>query len=400
MAGGLLDILLGRIALGGPLTVADYMAEALGHPRFGYYATRDPFGAAGDFVTAPEISQMFGELIGLWCAVVWQAMGEPDPVRWVELGPGRGTLMADAIRAGRTVQGFLQAAHLHLVETSPTLRSIQADTLAKGSPPRPPLWHADLSDIPDGPVILIANEFLDALPIRQFERTAAGWCERLVAAGPGGDGLIFALSPPSCRPPMLLSPAVFDAPLGAICDQSATDRDLDLTTRLAVPGLPLLGATDGGWNLELMVPWAALGDLDAASFGLACETIRPGCEPATLRWPGDGLAARLTGLPDLSPFRLTTGPVEVSVEGVGAAAVLVVELPITNRTGRDFEGFAKAALERADGLSLAEAEVRVSNGGSGTVRWDFKPGQGAATLLWRIECAAAPTLRRTGRARL
>jgi len=213
----------------------------------------------------------------------------------------------------------------------------------------------------------------------------------------GDDQFAVALSPAGADGPRY---RLAVNPLGAICDQSATDRDLDLTTRLAVPGLPLLGATDGGWNLELMVPWAALGDLDAASFGLACETIRPGCEPATLRWPGDGLAARLTGLPDLSPFRLTTGPVEVSVEGVGAAAVLVVELPITNRTGRDFEGFAKAALERADGLSLAEAEVRVSNGGSGTVRWDFKPGQGAATLLWRIECAAAPTLRRTGRARL
>ncbi|WP_316979157.1 class I SAM-dependent methyltransferase [Shumkonia mesophila] len=219
MAGGLLDVLLGRIALGGPLTVADYMAEALGHPRFGYYATRDPFGAAGDFVTAPEVSQMFGELIGLWGAVVWQAMGRPDPVRWVELGPGRGTLMADAIRASRTVPGFVEAARLHLVETSPVLRRIQAATLAKAAPPHPPLWHADLSGVPDGPMILVANEFLDALPIRQFERTAAGWCERLVAAGPGGDRLIFVLSPPSRRPP-LLPAAVIDAPVGAIAEVS------------------------------------------------------------------------------------------------------------------------------------------------------------------------------------
>ncbi len=220
MAGGLLDVLLRRIALSGPLTVADYMAEALGHPRFGYYATRDPFGVAGDFVTAPEVSQMFGELVGLWCAVVWQAMGQPDPVRWVELGPGRGTLMADALRACRKVRGFAEAAHIHLVETSPILRRIQADALAKAAPPRSPLWHDDLAGVPEGPMILVANEFLDALPIRQFERTAAGWNERLVAAGPGGDGLIFALSPPSRRPPPLLPPAVFDAPLGAIAEVS------------------------------------------------------------------------------------------------------------------------------------------------------------------------------------
>jgi len=219
MAGSLLDLLLGRIALGGPLSVADYMAEALGHPRFGYYATRDPFGAAGDFVTAPEISQMFGELLGLWCAVVWQTMGRPDPVHWVELGPGRGTLMADALRAGRTAPGFVEAARLHFVETSPVLRRLQAATLARVEPPHPPLWHADLAGIADGPLIVVANEFLDALPIRQYARTAEGWCERLVTVAPDGDGLAWALSPPLPRPP-LLSPAVLDAPVGTVAEVS------------------------------------------------------------------------------------------------------------------------------------------------------------------------------------
>ncbi|MDX9861791.1 MAG: SAM-dependent methyltransferase [Rhodospirillales bacterium] len=219
MPRGLLDVLLGRIALGGPLTVADYMAETLGHPRFGYYATRDPFGAAGDFVTAPEISQMFGELIGLWCAVTWQAMGRCDPVLWVELGPGRGTLLADAVRAGRTVPGFLEATRIHLVETSPVLRRVQAETLADVQPPHPPLWHADLVDVPDGPMILVANEFLDAIPIRQYERTADGWCERLVAAAADGERLAWALSPPIPRPP-LLPATVVDAPVGAIAEVS------------------------------------------------------------------------------------------------------------------------------------------------------------------------------------
>lgn len=219
MGRSLLDVLLGRIALAGPLTVADYMAEALGHPRHGYYVTRDPFGTAGDFTTAPEVSQMFGELIGLWCAVVWQAMGRPDPVHWVELGPGRGTLMADAQRAARGVPDFRRAARLHLVETSPVLRQVQARALAGTEAPHGPVWHAELASVPSGPIILIANEFLDALPIRQFEHTAAGWCERLVAADPQGDGLAWTLSPPMARPPMLPA-AALAAPVGVIAEVS------------------------------------------------------------------------------------------------------------------------------------------------------------------------------------
>ncbi|RXF73606.1 SAM-dependent methyltransferase, partial [Hansschlegelia zhihuaiae] len=113
----------------GPISVARYMALCLGHPAHGYYATRDPFGADGDFITAPEISQMFGELIGLWCAEVWTLMGRPPSVALVELGPGRGTLMADMLRAGRAAPGFLDAAEVTLVETSPALREVQARTL-------------------------------------------------------------------------------------------------------------------------------------------------------------------------------------------------------------------------------------------------------------------------------
>lgn len=216
---GLVDILVRCIALGGPLTVGQYMAEALGHPRHGYYVTRDPLGAAGDFVTAPEVSQMFGELIGLWCAVVWQAMGRPDPFLWVELGPGRGTLMADALRATRRVPGFTDAARIHLVDTSPVLRTIQARTLANAGPTRPPVWHDDLAKVPDGPILLIANEFFDALPIRQFQRTTDGWCERLVAVDGAGPALRWGLSAPMPRPP-LLPTAVLDAPVGSIAEVS------------------------------------------------------------------------------------------------------------------------------------------------------------------------------------
>ena len=179
----LLDELHRMIASEGPISVERYMSLCLGHPVHGYYATRDPFGAGGDFTTAPEISQMFGELIGLWTAEVWRLMGAPTPVRLVELGPGRGTLMSDLLRAARTVPGFSDAVNVHLVETSPVLRERQRQKLA-GSVTSI-AWHAAMSEVPPGPAIVIANEFLDALPVRQFMRTERGWCERLVGLSDG-----------------------------------------------------------------------------------------------------------------------------------------------------------------------------------------------------------------------
>ena len=201
--GGLADHLRRRIAADGPLTVAEFMAEALGHPRHGYYTRRDPLGAAGDFITAPEISQMFGELIGLWCAVVWQDMGAPDPVVVVELGPGRGTLMADVLRAARPAPGFLDAARLHLVETSPVLRARQQAALAAAKLGAAPAWHDTLDGVPEEPMLLIANEFFDALPVRQFQRTDEGWRERRVDAGEDG-GFRFVLAPPAPLDPLAM----------------------------------------------------------------------------------------------------------------------------------------------------------------------------------------------------
>lgn len=177
------------IADEGPIPVSRYMALCLGHPRHGYYMTRDPFGAAGDFTTAPEISQMFGEMIGLWAAHLWQAMGAPSRLALIEIGPGRGTLMADMLRATRIVPGFHAAASVHLVETSPALRDIQAATLAGKAEP---VWHDRVETALDGPVIVIANELLDALPLDQFVMTREGWRERLV--GLDGEGkLAFGL---------------------------------------------------------------------------------------------------------------------------------------------------------------------------------------------------------------
>ncbi len=179
------------IALDGPITVERYMAMCLADPRYGYYMTRDPLGLEGDFITAPEISQMFGELIGLWAAQVWIDMGSPSRFRLIELGPGRGTLMADALRAVRLVPGFLEAAHLHLVETSPILTKKQQAALAAA--PVPVAWHKDWAEVGDGPAIIIANEFFDALPVRQFVRAEGGWRERLVGLGDDG-ALAFGLA--------------------------------------------------------------------------------------------------------------------------------------------------------------------------------------------------------------
>ncbi len=184
-----LDALIRRqIAATGPLSVADYMGLCLSHPTHGYYAAREPFGTAGDFVTAPEVSQMFGELIGLWVAAVWQEMGRPAPLRLVELGPGRGTLMADLLRAARGVPGLTDALVVHLVETSERLRAVQEARLD-----RDVRWHDGLDSVPAGPTIVIANEFFDALPIHQFVRTEWGWCERVVSCDDDG-ALVFGIT--------------------------------------------------------------------------------------------------------------------------------------------------------------------------------------------------------------
>ncbi|QTL05829.1 SAM-dependent methyltransferase [Aquabacter sp. L1I39] len=180
------------IAAEGPIPVSRYMALCLAHPVHGYYLTRDPLGAKGDFTTAPEISQMFGELLGLWSAAVWQSMHAPQTVRLVELGPGRGTLMADALRAGRIVPGFTDAVDVHLVETSPVLRRKQEEALRPSG--ARVTWHARIEDVPAGPSIILANEFFDALPIAQFVRAANGWHERKVGIGPDG-ALAFGVDP-------------------------------------------------------------------------------------------------------------------------------------------------------------------------------------------------------------
>jgi len=172
------------IEVNGPMSVADYMAHCLGDPEHGYYTTRDPIGARGDFITAPEVSQMFGEIIGAWLIEAWRLTGSPSPFRLVELGPGRGTLMADILRVAEKSQDFLKAASVNLVEMSEVLKTQQAKTLA--SIECEIQWRSSFSEVPGGPLLLVANEFFDALPVRQLKWWDAAWCERVVGLDSDG----------------------------------------------------------------------------------------------------------------------------------------------------------------------------------------------------------------------
>lgn len=185
------ELLIARIHRTGPIPLAEYMADCLLHPEHGYYTTATPFGRDGDFTTAPEISQMFGELIGLCLAQCWIDRGRPTPFCLVEIGPGRGTLMADLWRATAAVPGFHAAAQIVLVEASPALRQAQSAALPTASPH----WVDQVGDLPDMPLFLVANEFFDALPIRQFTRAQAGWHEHQI--GLSDESLSLGLTPPA-----------------------------------------------------------------------------------------------------------------------------------------------------------------------------------------------------------
>ena len=229
--------LIARIKRNGPLRVSHYMEEALGHPDFGYYMNRDPFGVCGDFTTAPEISQMFGELIGAWCASQWLAMGSPSNTQLIELGPGRGTLMADALRATRTVLGFHLSISLHLVETSLRLRSKQSETLSSVWPSDAIQWWRDPSQVPDGPAIIIANEFFDALPVRQFKRMKNGWCERRIglSTAPNSNPLTFVFGDIEADPPACIPSALHNVALDSLVEVSPVAQRIafSLSSRLA-----------------------------------------------------------------------------------------------------------------------------------------------------------------------
>ena len=201
------------IKTSGPMPVWRYMELCLTHPEFGYYVSRDPLGREGDFTTAPEVSQMFGELLGLWAASVWKAIGSPPLLRLIELGPGRGTMMADSLRALRVLPPLYQALSIHLVEINPVLREKQKSMLSGA---RNIAWHDGIDDIPDGPAVIFANEYFDVLPIHQVVRRESGWHERTVDIDASGKLVFGSADEPTPRFEVLLPPLLRAAPLGAV----------------------------------------------------------------------------------------------------------------------------------------------------------------------------------------
>jgi NADH dehydrogenase [ubiquinone] 1 alpha subcomplex assembly factor 7 len=228
-----------RIARDGPMSISAFMTLCLYDPEHGYYPSRDPLGAAGDFVTAPEISQMFGELIGLWAVEVWREMGSPDPIQVIELGPGRGTMMLDMLRAARAVADFRRAARVHLIEVSPVLQQRQVETL-RGVQDVPVRWHKTLGEAPLGPAIIFANEFFDALPVNQAERRPTGWHERRITVNAGGE-LAFAVSPEPLESfKANLPPSVAKAPVGEVFEWRSDQWATDLALRVLGGGAALM----------------------------------------------------------------------------------------------------------------------------------------------------------------
>jgi SAM-dependent MidA family methyltransferase len=271
----------------GPISVAQFMTLALHDPTHGYYATRDPFGAGGDFTTAPEISQMFGEMLGLWCVQAWHAQGLKRP-RLVELGPGRGTLMADMLRAMQVAPELLAELDLVLVEASPVLAEMQRRKLAdSGVPSR---WLPQFDDsLADRPLLLVANEFFDASPVRQFVKTARGWCERLVTAADetgkddtaGDDELAFALAP-APLPAAAIPPDREGAPEGGVYESAPA------ATALAEEIARIVAAKGGA---ALIVDY---GYGEAAGFGETLQAVGGHSFADVLAEPGeDDLSAHV-----------------------------------------------------------------------------------------------------------
>ena len=217
----------------GPMPVWRYMELCLTHPNYGYYISRDPLGREGDFTTSPEVSQMFGELLGLWVGSVWKAIGSPSLLRLIELGPGRGTLMADALRALRVLPPLYQALSIHLVEINPVLREKQKAAL---SGVRIIAWHDSLDQVPNGPAVILANEYFDVLPIHQAVKRETGWHERTVEIDDGGKLAFGFAADPMPRFEVLLPPLVRAAPVGAVFEWRSDTEIMKIATRMRDQG--------------------------------------------------------------------------------------------------------------------------------------------------------------------
>ncbi len=359
------DRLRARIARDGPITVAEYMDFCLTDPEAGYYTNSQAIGRAGDFITAPEVSQIFGELIGLFFADYWQRSGRPSAIKLIELGPGRGTLMADLLRAARSVPGFSEALTVDLVEISPALRSEQAKHLAPSG--ITPIWHDHLDGIVnDRPHFIMANEFFDALPITQVEHTETGWRERLVTCQPDAKEFAFELSS-QVTPPM---EGQDTAPIGAVVEKCTAAKEVmsQICHRIAEQGGVALAidygyegpangdtlqavrahrfadplAVPGGADLTAHVDFSPLKQIAAERGTVPWGIISQGSFLRSL-----GLEQRLEALSQGKPdnvVRSLRGGAE-RLAGPGQMGRLFKVLAVTNRTGPPPAGFETADLQ-------------------------------------------------------
>ncbi|MGH1331247.1 MAG: class I SAM-dependent methyltransferase [Paracoccaceae bacterium] len=309
-----------RVAATGPLTIAQYMSDCLLHPQHGYYTSHEPFGTKGDFITAPEISQMFGEMIGLCLAQSWLDAGAPAPFTLAELGPGRGTLMADILRATRGVPGFHAGARITLIEASPRLRDIQRQTLAGYDVH----WLDQAGELGERALFAVANEFFDALPIRQFQRAENGWAEVMVSAK--GDELAFALGQPS--PIAALDHRLDDTPPGAIVETCAPALPIirQIATRIADHGGAALIIDYGGWHSQ----------------GDTLQALRDHAPQSPLANPGQ---ADITAHVDFEPLALETKAAGAAASKLTPQGALLERLGITARAQKLAAKLSGEALE-------------------------------------------------------
>lgn len=311
----------------GPIPVGEYMATCLFDPGHGYYTTREPFGLGGDFTTAPEISQMFGELIAVWLFRTWHALGKPMPLTLAEIGPGRGTLMKDMLRTlVRLDPAFVDEAAFAMVETSPRLRDVQKATLSgvAGSI----AWHETVDALPRAPLLIVGNELFDALPIRQFVRQSEGWRERMVGLD-GGGGLAFFAGAGSLDA-TLLPPGADSAPQGSIAEIAPARAALmqAIAERLAI---------DGGAGLFIDYGHSEPG------FGDTLQAVRAHAYEDVLASPGE---ADLTAHVDFAALAATA-------RGLGLAAHcttqgdFLLEMGLLERAGALGAGAGEAAREKS-----------------------------------------------------
>ena len=314
----LANILKARIEQTGPMGIAEFMTECLLHPRHGYYTTRDPLGDRGDFITSPEISQMFGELIGLALVQSWLEQGAPENAVLAELGPGRGTLMADALRAISAVPGANFVPHL--VEASPHLRKVQSETLSGHDP----VWHDHIDDLPEGPLFLIANEFFDALPVRQFIRTGENWSERQV--GLVDEQLSFGLAPPVSR-----------AELKTWSERTKDGDMVEISPAAPVLAQEIASRIQSGGGAALIIDYGSFGET-----GDTFQAVRAHQKESPLANPGE---ADLTAHVDFAAIVTAVEAAGARSNGPVPQGVFLETLGITQRAQALATRMSGAALE-------------------------------------------------------